>query len=49
MYLGTTNINAALPTAKMMIEANGNVGIGTNTPTAKLEVTGVTKVDKIQL
>jgi hypothetical protein len=36
----STNASAATPTEKMRILANGNVGIGTTSPAAKLEVSG---------
>lgn len=36
----TTNNGNVLPTDKMKIDHNGNVGIGTNNPTTKLEVNG---------
>ena len=36
----STNESAATPTEKMRILANGNVGIGTDSPADKLEVTG---------
>lgn len=36
IYLSTTNTGTNLPTEKMRISANGNVGIGTNAPIFKL-------------
>jgi hypothetical protein len=37
----TTNIGSNIQTEKMRITANGNVGIGTNAPNAKLDIKGI--------
>lgn len=39
----TPNYTTTLPSAKMVITDDGNVGIGTTAPTAKLEVVGLIK------
>jgi Chaperone of endosialidase len=40
MYFATTNLFATGAQSRMMIDSQGNVGIGTNAPTAKLSVNG---------
>ncbi len=39
-----TNPNLTLPTEKMRIQANGNMGIGITTPSEKLEIAGAIKI-----
>ncbi|MCF7843688.1 DUF5011 domain-containing protein [Candidatus Gracilibacteria bacterium] len=44
---GATNLNSSNATVKFTVLQNGNVGIGTSTPTQKLEVNGITKTASI--
>ena len=45
----TTQTGTANPQERVVINHNGNVGIGTLNPTAKLEVAGMTKTNVLQI
>jgi len=45
MYLATTNSYATGPQARMTILNNGNIGIGTTSPGAKLDVAGIIRTN----
>ena len=47
MYLATTDSYAAGSRTRMMIDSNGNVGIGTTSPNQKLHVIGNAKVSGV--
>lgn len=45
----SNNPNQTQPTTKLFIEANGDIGIGTITPEAKLDVAGTIKAQEIEV
>jgi hypothetical protein len=49
MHFRTATISAATPTTKMVIKANGNVGIGTTSPEATLQVAKTGTDDQLVL
>jgi len=49
LVFSTTADGAASPTERMRIDSSGNVGIGTTSPSAKLEVNGEIIVDNINI
>jgi peptidoglycan hydrolase CwlO-like protein len=49
MHFRTATVSAATPTTKMVIKANGSVGIGTTSPGQLLHVAGFTRTHGISL